>query len=471
MAGDELDTFEIKGNLSVITSVDATEFGYGSIDVDSNINLNGTIGENTLGNGFNIKDLKYTTLVEQTEPSSPSTNEEILYIDGSDSKVKSKDSSGIVTTYQPTTTKGDITVHNGTTQIRVPVGSDWKSLIADSTEASGVKWTYNPFFYSRSIDFFQNDDDDFNIIEDMEITPGIAGSYKVDVNIQFNSELTDITAQGVTDLNAFHSALTGVSTTGTFPAVTTGSTIDPGVYSQAAALAFGGTLTFDGDNDEDSVFILRTNGAVTAAAGTTFNLINDAKAEHIYIVSAGAITLAANVTMSGIYVTSAGAVGTGASSYVTGKLLSKLGAVSNAGTLINSNFDSHSSSYSMGIIDKFSMFSTSGAISNTGSSITGNVGSNLGTITGFGIVGFNGVAFSPGNGASLMTFGIYIDNTVVDTSVRETERESSHFLIKREILLNDIVTVDATQTVSVKVKNFIGISKFYNRIITMIRVG
>jgi predicted GTPase len=81
------------------------------------------------------------------------------------------------------------------------------------------------------------------------------------------------------------------------------------------------------------------------------------------------------------------------------------------------------------------------------------------------------VAFLPGSGASLMTYGIYIDNAVVVTSVRETERESTHFLIKREIVLNDIVTVNATQTVSVKVKNVIGISKFYNRIITMRRIG
>jgi hypothetical protein len=471
MAGDDLDPFEIKGNLSVIAHADPSEFGNGSIDVDGSINLNGAIGENTLGNGFDIQDLKYTTLVQQTEPLAPSVNEEILYIDGTENKLRSKDSNGVITTYEPTTNKGDITVHNGSTQTRVPVGSDWKSLIADSTEASGVKWTYNPFFYSKTDVFFQNDEEGFNIIGDMEITPGIAGTYKVDSNIQFNSELTDMTAQAATDLNAFHLALTGVSTTGTFPAVTTGSTIDPGVYSQAAAIAFGGTLTFDGNNDEDSVFILRTDGAVTAAAGTTFNLINDAQPEHIYIISGGAITFAANVNMSGIYVTSAGAVGTGASSYITGKLMSKLGAVSNAGTLVNSNFDSHSSSYSMGIIDKFSMFSTSGAVSNTGSSITGNVGTNLGSISGFGIVGFNGTAFSPGDGASLMSFGIYIDNTVVVTSVRETERESTHFLIKREVLLNDIVTVDATQTVSVKVKNFIGISKFYNRIITMSRIG
>ncbi len=40
----------------------------------------------------------------------------------------------------PTTTKGDLIVHNGSDNIRVPVGADTFILTADSLEASGVKW-------------------------------------------------------------------------------------------------------------------------------------------------------------------------------------------------------------------------------------------------------------------------------------------------------------------------------------------
>jgi hypothetical protein len=40
----------------------------------------------------------------------------------------------------PNTTKGDVTIHNGTNNIRVAVGSDTQVLTADSTQASGVKW-------------------------------------------------------------------------------------------------------------------------------------------------------------------------------------------------------------------------------------------------------------------------------------------------------------------------------------------
>ena len=41
----------------------------------------------------------------------------------------------------PTTTKGDLIVNNGSTNVRVAVGTNDYVLTADSTQASGVKWT------------------------------------------------------------------------------------------------------------------------------------------------------------------------------------------------------------------------------------------------------------------------------------------------------------------------------------------
>lgn len=41
----------------------------------------------------------------------------------------------------PSTTKGDVEVHNGTDVIRVAVGTNGQFLTADSTQASGVKWS------------------------------------------------------------------------------------------------------------------------------------------------------------------------------------------------------------------------------------------------------------------------------------------------------------------------------------------
>lgn len=44
----------------------------------------------------------------------------------------------------PTTTKADIIVHNGTDNVRLPVGTNGQVLTADSTQSSGVKWAPLP---------------------------------------------------------------------------------------------------------------------------------------------------------------------------------------------------------------------------------------------------------------------------------------------------------------------------------------
>ena len=49
-------------------------------------------------------------------------------------------SGGGGSTSLPTTTKGDLVVHNGTTNVRLPVGSNTQVLTADSSTATGLKW-------------------------------------------------------------------------------------------------------------------------------------------------------------------------------------------------------------------------------------------------------------------------------------------------------------------------------------------
>lgn len=54
--------------------------------------------------------------------------------------LKLLNSSGTLTTLSPSTTKGDIVIHNGTTQVRLPIGLDGTVLVADSSQNNGVKW-------------------------------------------------------------------------------------------------------------------------------------------------------------------------------------------------------------------------------------------------------------------------------------------------------------------------------------------
>ena len=118
--------------------IDATS---GSIDIDAatNITLDTSSGFVSI-EGIEFQD-NYITLDEISAPTNPPASEHRFYEDTSDNKLKSKDNSGVVTTYQPTTTKGDITVHNGTTQIRLPVGdTDNQVIVSDNAESPGVRW-------------------------------------------------------------------------------------------------------------------------------------------------------------------------------------------------------------------------------------------------------------------------------------------------------------------------------------------
>jgi hypothetical protein len=308
---------------------------------------------------------------------------------------------------------------------------------------------------------FENDKIGQSIdIDGMKITPGVSGDYKVDFDTKYNTELSDATYQSVIDLNELHSALVGTETTGPLPAITPGSSVSPGVYSQTAAVSFTGTLTFDGQNETDSIFIVMSVGAINVAASVEFKLINEAKPENIFFVSGGAIGIGASSKVSGTFL-SIGAISAGDGVSITGKLLSTAGALSIAGSIQNTK----SSKYEMGILSKFVMFTASGAISNLGPNIiVGDIGTNIGAITGFDILTFTGNIYLSGDLLSLTTFSIYLDDKVVSGTDIEHKDSKTEY-----IAMTDIVSINETQTIRIKVISS-GVSRFYNRLLTLTRV-
>lgn len=52
----------------------------------------------------------------------------------------------LTTTNQPLTTKGDLVVHDGTSNVRLPVGTDGQLVVADSVEASGLNYVTGSVF-------------------------------------------------------------------------------------------------------------------------------------------------------------------------------------------------------------------------------------------------------------------------------------------------------------------------------------
>jgi hypothetical protein len=90
-----------------------------------------------------LKESRFTNFIEIQETSQPTAPQQLynrLYLDSSTKLLSILDSSNTLSTLNPLTTLGDILIHNGTTETRLPVGSDGLVLSADSSAPSGLVW-------------------------------------------------------------------------------------------------------------------------------------------------------------------------------------------------------------------------------------------------------------------------------------------------------------------------------------------
>ena len=192
------------------------------------------------------------------------------------------------------------------------------------------------------------------------------------------------------------------STDGTVPSHAAtfgaGETLNPGVYYIASAASIGGNLTFDGGGDPDAFFIIKTNGALTAAAGTNMILTGGAKSCNIYFLVTGAITAAATSTIKGNLFAKLGAVGLAAGTHLEGRLLSLSGALtlavgssvtpptstSTIPVLCETGCDPAPAVDVLGTVADFALFAKNGAVANVGiSGVVGKVGSHTISIAGY----------------------------------------------------------------------------------------
>jgi hypothetical protein len=226
-----------------------------------------------------------------------------------------------------------------------------------------------------------------------------------------------------------------------------GETISAGVYSIASAVAIAGTLTLNGQNNPNAKFIIQVGGALNSSAGATIVLTNGATPNNVYWIVLNACGLGANTTFFGTIMAGAAiAAGIdcqiqGKLLSVGGAIaINNTNLANNGGSMfygdadydgygnpnISScvyvagyvNNDKDCNDYnasinpsateiwgnyidedcdgiifrpqeqclpSVGMASEFTLFTGSGAITHsaTVSNITGNIGTNLGTIAGF----------------------------------------------------------------------------------------
>jgi hypothetical protein len=112
--------------------------------VDDNFEIVPATSASLVGNTVTIQ-LRYSS-TPGAVPTALSLSTGELVVNTADGKLYFKDSSGTVKVLSqadqiaPLTTKGDLLVNDGTSNVRLPVGTDAYVLTADSTQSSGVKW-------------------------------------------------------------------------------------------------------------------------------------------------------------------------------------------------------------------------------------------------------------------------------------------------------------------------------------------
>ena len=331
------------------------------------------------------------------------------------------------------------------------------------------------------------------LVPKMIVTPP-AGSYLVTFESQYNTSKVEVsttvksggisTDQGVKDLQNIYEQLSSkIVTDATHGAIMgNGEILTPGVYAMASAVSLLETLTLDGQNNPDSVFVFKIAAAFNAGAGAKVVLKNGVKACNVFWVIEAAIVLGADSKIIGMLLSHGAAVGAGANSVIEGRMFSTAAAISTAADFIA--IPSNCSYVDLGVLSSFVMFTSIGAITNTAiATINGDIGSNLGAITGFEGASLNGKIYTPetpviplntvttltkvdNKNKVLSTFGIYQNGILIQSSKKaliSSENASN-------ISLQAIANIAAGEPIEVRWKTDSDPIEIGNRVLAVVKI-
>lgn len=304
------------------------------------------------------------------------------------------------------------------------------------------------------------------VVAGMSLTPG-AGSYSVTFNGEYTSSGSGTTSSAVTDLEAAYQVLLNKTNTALHAnAFGSGETLQAGVYETSGAGSLAGSLTLNGTADE--LFVFKINGAFSTSVGSTITLTGGAQASNVFwiAISAGAMSIATTNQMKGSFIARDGAALIANGSTLEGRLLTNVGAVSTDANIISVPIGS--STINLGAISNYALFTGSGALTNTGTStITGNIGTNLGPISGFGTpTVVNGIILTPQteNNVGTTSYSLYQNGVLIANSTRKSTNTNG------QIILTGIATVLGDEAIDVRWKTTLGEVQLENRILNLIQV-
>jgi len=215
-------------------------------------------------------------------------------------------------------------------------------------------------------------------------------------------------AQCAADLLTAYNQLAATTAT-FFPAslLGNGQILVPGVYSITGAATLNLSLTLNAQNNANAVFIIKVQGSFSTNANSKIKLINGAQACNVFWKIEGLVSMAAGTSMKGTVIANNAAINMNTGDTLEGRAMSTTGEVTLDGILAYTPVGCGSplltgpTAPTLGAAACYTIFSSDGAVSNSGvTHITGDVGSNNGSATGFNPLFITGTLHSIPDGST-----------------------------------------------------------------------
>src|SRR3989344_5242128 len=197
--------------------------------------------------------------------------------------------------------------------------------------------------------------------------------------------------QATVDLTSAYNQLNAAVPT-LFPgaALGNGQTLNVGVYSIATAATINLDLNLDAQGDPNAVFIFQINGSLSTGVGAKIHLLNGAQACNVFWKVEGLVSIAAGTTMRGTIIANNADITMAIGDTLEGRALSTNGVISvddlRAWTPLGCGTPALMGPASpvLGTTECFALLSATDPVTNSGTTnITGDVGTNTGTTTGY----------------------------------------------------------------------------------------
>ncbi len=182
------------------------------------------------------------------------------------------------------------------------------------------------------------------------------------------------------------------------PALGNGETLVAGIYNISAASSLDLELFLDAQNNPNAEFIFKIQGPLSTGSNAKVRTINGAQTCKIFWQVEGLVSIAPGTFMRGTIIANNAAISLSAGDTLIGRALSTNGAVTLTSmraaipsTGCNAPVLNGPTAPVLGTAACFAIFSSNGTVSNSGNTyVTGDIGTNSGTVTGFNSANVNG---------------------------------------------------------------------------------